>query len=114
MNEKPSPQIVGASEPRKYMRLPTAGKRDPIYGFSRSFINSLILPCKDNDYYPPVLSFVLKKAKARHGVRLVDIASIEAYIAQHPQQKGPPDSASSEGSLKVRHLTPINPRVSAR
>jgi hypothetical protein len=53
MNENGSPRITNPSnEVRKYMRLPRAGQRDPLFGFSRSVLNSLILPCKENDYSP--------------------------------------------------------------
>jgi hypothetical protein len=91
MNQEKSPRIVGAAEPRKYMRLPRPGQRDPLFGFSRSYLNSLILPCKENDYSPPVVSYVLKKRRdSRCGVRLVDLASLEAYIAQFPQPKVDP------------------------
>jgi hypothetical protein len=88
MDQTGSPRIVGTTEPRKYMRLPRAGARDPLFGFSRSYLNTLILPCKENDYSPPVASFVLKRRKtSRAGVRLIDLASLEAYISQHPQPK---------------------------
>ena len=72
MDQQTFPRMSGPPEARKYMRLPAPGQRDPLFGFSRSFINSLILPCKQNDYTPPVLSFVPKKRGARCGVRLVD------------------------------------------
>ena len=92
MNENVSPRIANpTNDVRKYMRLPRAGQRDPLFGLSRSFLNSLILPCKENDYSPPVLSFVLRKRRtSRAGVRLVDLASLELYISQHPQPKGKP------------------------
>jgi hypothetical protein len=86
MDQPGSPRIVGAAESRKYMRLPRANERDPLFGLSRSFLNTLILPCKENGYSPPVASFVLRRRRtSRSGVRLVDVASLEALIAQHPQ-----------------------------
>jgi len=81
MDQQTFPRMSGPPEARKYMRLPAPGQRDPLFGFSRSFINSLILPCKQNDYTPPVLSFVPKKRGARCGVRLVDSVWIETRFA---------------------------------
>ena len=95
MDQQTFPRMSGPPEARKYMRLPPPGQRDPLFGFSRSYINSLILPCKQNDYTPPVLSFVLKKRGARCGVRLVDIASMEAHIKRNPQPKVSPPSKDS-------------------
>jgi hypothetical protein len=86
MNESDSPRIIGAADLRKYMRLPRANERDPLFGLSRSFLNTLILPCKENGYSPPVASLVLRRRRtSRSGVRLVDTASLEAFIAQNPQ-----------------------------
>ena len=93
MNAPVSPRIVGPADPpsRKYMRLPKPKARDPYFGFRRSFLNTLILPCKENNYSPPVASFVLKRRPtSRCGVRLVDLASLEDYIAKHPQEKVEP------------------------
>jgi hypothetical protein len=83
--------MVGPLEPRKYMRLPRPKERDPLFGFSRSYLNSLVLPCRENGYSPPVASFVLRKHReSRCGARLVDVASLEAYISQFPQPKVEP------------------------
>lgn len=64
----------------EFMRLPPSGKTDPIFGLKRSFLNSLILPCSDNNWRPPVKSIVLRRKRARKGVRLIEIASLRAYI----------------------------------
>jgi hypothetical protein len=67
----------------EYMRLPRAGERDPIFGLSRTVLNELILPCEANDFRPPVRSVVLRKRGAQTGIRLVDLDSLRAYLAQN-------------------------------
>lgn len=70
----------------EFMRLPRHRERDPVFGLSRGYLNTLILPCKANNYRPPVKSCVLRKRGARTGVRLVDLQSLRDYIRQHEQQ----------------------------
>jgi hypothetical protein len=96
MNELPAIKMIGTIEPKKFMRLPAPGERDPLFGFSRSFINGLILPGIGNNFTPPVASYVIKKPTSRCGVRLVDVASMEAFIAQHAQPKVTPPSPEPE------------------
>ena len=64
----------------EYLRLPRAGERDPVFGLSRTVLNELILPCPDNKGRPPVRSVVLRKRRARTGIRLIDLASLRAYL----------------------------------
>ena len=45
----------------EFIRLPKSGKRCPVTGLSRSAINLLVLPCKQNDFRPPVRSHSMKK-----------------------------------------------------
>ena len=98
MNQQNALRMVGPVEPKKFMRLPPPRQRDPLFGFSRSYINSLILPSLGNNFSPPVASYVIKKPTSRCGVRLVDVASMEAFIMQHPQPKVTPGNlASSDG-----------------
>lgn len=66
----------------EFMRLPPPGQQDPIFGLKRSFLNLLILPCRENGYRPPVKSIVLRRTRARKGVRLIEVASLRAYIHQ--------------------------------
>jgi hypothetical protein len=85
----------------EYMRLPPSGQTDPIFGLKRTFLNSLILPCPENNWRPPVLSIVLRRKRARKGVRLIEITSLRAYIREQavanamppPVSAGPPGTA---------------------
>lgn len=69
-----------------YMRLPQAGARDPLCGFTRSYLNTLILPCRENNYTPPVRSFSLRRPGLQRGVRLVDVASLRTFVEQQSAQ----------------------------
>jgi hypothetical protein len=64
----------------EFMRLPKPRERDPIFGFSRSYLNTLVLPCKENAFRPPVRSIVLRRRGAKTGVRLIDLSSLRAYL----------------------------------
>lgn len=65
----------------EWLQLPKSGHRCQVSGMSRSAINSLILPTAANGFKPPVLSRSLKSHKyASRGVRLVNVASLLAYI----------------------------------
>ena len=69
----------------EFMRLPKYKERDPFFGLTRGTLNQLILPCKTNNYRPPVRSCVLRKRGARTGVRLIDIASLREYIRRNQE-----------------------------
>jgi hypothetical protein len=69
----------------EFMRLPPAGEPDPIFGLKRGFLNLLILPCRANDWRPPVKSIILRRKRARKGVRLIDIASLRQFILANAQ-----------------------------
>jgi len=73
---------VSVKTEAEFMRLPPAGQQDPIFGLKRSYLNLLILPCRENGYRPPVKSIVLHRTRGRKGVRLIEIASLRAYIRQ--------------------------------
>jgi hypothetical protein len=65
----------------EWCQLPKNGLRCQITGLSRSAINALILPTKANGFRPPVQSRSIKSHKlASRGVRLVNVASLLAYI----------------------------------
>lgn len=65
----------------EFLRLPKSGQRDPLTGLSRSALNALILPTKENSRRPPVKSVVLKSRKsADRGTRLIDVASLLEYL----------------------------------
>ena len=63
----------------EYMRLPKSGERDPHFGLSRSYLNTLILPTLAQPH-PPVKSKSLRKPHLSRGVRLINVASLKAYI----------------------------------
>jgi hypothetical protein len=71
---------VATKTEAEFMRLPAPGEQDPVFGLKRSYLNLLILPCRENGFRPPVKSFVLRRTRARKGVRLIEIASLRAYI----------------------------------
>lgn len=79
-NDEPLRMAVSVKTEAEYMRVPPSGKHDPIFGLKRSFLNLLILPCRENSWRPPVKSIMIKRKGARRGVRLVEIASLRAYI----------------------------------
>ena len=64
----------------EFMRLPPPGQKDPVFGLTRSYLNMLILPCRENGFRPPVKSFVLRRTRARKGVRLIEILSLRQYV----------------------------------
>jgi hypothetical protein len=65
----------------KYIRLPKAGTTCPYTGLARSAMNNLVLPTAANGFNPPVKSFCLRRdEQQKKGVRLVDYASLMAYI----------------------------------
>ena len=55
----------------------------PVFGLSRSTLNELVLPCPENKNRPPVKSVVLRKRGARTGIRLIELASLRAYLERH-------------------------------
>jgi hypothetical protein len=83
MNQRPDDPLkfaVSVKTEAEFIRLPPAGERDPIFGLKRSYLNLLILPCRENSFRPPVKSFALRRTRSRRGVRLIEVASLRAYI----------------------------------
>jgi hypothetical protein len=80
---------VSVKTAAEYMRLPPSGAYDPIFGLKRSFLNLLILPSAENEWRPPVKSIVLRRKRRKKGVRLIEIASLRAYIAEQAQATAP-------------------------
>ena len=68
----------------QYIRLPRNRELCPHSGMTRSYMNSLILPTKANNFAPPVASKVIKKQYASRGIRLVELASLMEFIAAQP------------------------------
>jgi hypothetical protein len=78
--------IEATSAPDKlkpeFVRLPKGGTRCPYTGLSRSKMNQLVLPCKENDYKPPVESKVLRSRGTIRGTRLIVFDSLINYLRQ--------------------------------
>jgi hypothetical protein len=70
----------------EFLRLPPPGQKCPITGLTRGFLNLLVLPCKENDFKPPVRSFSLRRKGRAKGVRLVDRADLVRYIREHVER----------------------------
>ena len=64
----------------EFIRLPKSGTRCPYTGLSRSKLNQLVLPCKENDFKPPVESKVLRKRGTIRGTRLIVFDSLMNYL----------------------------------
>jgi len=81
------PRIQTPAEP-EFLRLPPPGVRCPFTGLSRSALNELILPTESNGFNPPVRSFCIRKRGAKTGIRLIDYASLKAYIRANAEVVG--------------------------
>jgi hypothetical protein len=92
----------------EYVRLPPPGKLDPFVGLTRSYLNLLILPSKENDFRPPVRSSVLRQPNAKTGVRLVNVASLRAYLRN---QIDPPAACGSAPRTPHEHSEPAQPNA---
>lgn len=84
-NDDPLRFAVSVKTEAEFMRLPKNGEHDPIFALKRSFLNALVLPCPENNWRPPVKSIVLRRKRARKGVRLIEIASLRAWIREQVQ-----------------------------
>lgn len=71
--------VPSATAP-EFIRLPKPRHRDPLFGLSRSYLNFLVLPSKENNFMPAVKSSVLRRRGARTGVRLINVESLRAFI----------------------------------
>jgi hypothetical protein len=78
--DNPLKFAIAVKTEAEFMRLPKPGEKDPVFALTRSYLNMLILPCRENDFRPPVKSFVLRRVRTRKGVRLIEIASLRNYI----------------------------------
>jgi len=79
-----------------YFRLPRAGTRDPMFGLSRSTWNNLVLPCKANNYNPPIRSITTNQ-NGRRGCRLIVVASALEYFAKLEAEQADKDSEQNGG-----------------
>jgi hypothetical protein len=83
-------QIVNTeakTEP-EYIRLPHNNARCPHTGLSRTVLAKLIRPSRENNFKPPVRSFLLKvKRGAIRGTRLIVYASLMDYLRSLEQME---------------------------
>ena len=70
----------------EFLRLPKPGNLCPYSGLSRSYLNNLVLPCKENDFRPPVRSVSLRRPGQTKGVRLVVFDSLMAFLRGHLEE----------------------------
>ena len=64
----------------EFVRLPKSGSRCPHTGLSRSKMNQLVLPCKENDFKPPVESKSVRSRGTIRGTRLIVFDSLMEYL----------------------------------
>jgi len=76
------PATVAVQRDPEWIRLPKPSTLCPYTGLTRSKMNELILPCRANDFRPPVRSVVLRQRGKVKGVRLVNFDSLIGYIRQ--------------------------------
>lgn len=89
--EDPLKFAVAVKTDAEFIRLPPPGQKDPVFSLTRSYLNMLILPCRENGFRPPVKSFVLRRTRARKGVRLIEIQSLREYVRrQYEDSQEPP------------------------
>jgi len=86
----------------EYIRLPKPGENDPLFGLSRSYLNLLILPSKQNDFQPPVRSSVLRQGSSKTGVRLICVFSLKTYLDDQTQ-------AANSRAANRNSASPISP-----
>lgn len=70
-----------------FIRLPKGGQLCPHSGLTRSYMNFLTLPSKTNGFNPPVESRVVKKDGTRRGIKLINYASLMAFLESQPNPK---------------------------
>ena len=66
----------------EFIRLPLNGPC-PWTGLTRSKLNELILPCRNNQFRPPVRSVSLAPPGTKKGVRLIYLQSLLDYLHRH-------------------------------
>ena len=81
--------LKNPSEIEIWIQLPKPPARCPYSSLSRSKLCELILPCKANNFRPPVASRSLKSSKyAKRGIRLYSVSSLLAWISAQPTDTG--------------------------
>ena len=126
MNLTTKPIAVAGQSPvvrPEFIRLPKPRTCDPWTGLSRSTLNLLVLPCRENNYRPPVRSCTLRRKGTTKGVRLIDLQSLLDYINAHvepgcvadePQQSNAPEGAENAFVQKLKLNEPFRIIISMR
>jgi hypothetical protein len=64
----------------EWLRLPKSPALCPYSGLTRSKLNEMVLPCKANNFCPPVQSISLRKRGQTKAVRLIVYDSLMAHL----------------------------------
>ena len=80
----------------EFIRLPKGGLCHWT-GLSRSKMAQLVLPCKENDYPPPVRSVCLRRKGAVKGARLVPLQELLDYLHLQLEYAEPVPKKEEEG-----------------
>jgi hypothetical protein len=101
------PRVVMAVSPgTECIRLPAPREKDPVFGLSRSYLNTLILPSVRNGNRILVRSYVLLRPGNRKGVRLIDIESLRDYVHAHVQVSHPVEAVAIPVAEQIRGELP--------
>lgn len=88
-----------------WVQVPANGRSCPHTSLRRSAIYSLITPSAANGWRAPVESRVLRASHTRRGRRLVNLASLLAYIdAQHDGSQRQGKSSAIETTFSAKAL----------
>jgi hypothetical protein len=116
MNLTTKPVVVfeqgNVSRP-EFIRLPKPGQTEPWTGLSRSSLNTLVWPCRENDFRPPVRSCTLRRKGTMKGVRLIDFQSLMDYVNSkveptYTQAEPPRQGLSSISENALVEKLPLN------
>ena len=73
-------QFFCATIQYRWIRLPAPGKQCPWSGLSRTKINDLILPSKNNNFQPVVKSASLRQPGQHKAARVIHLASLLSHL----------------------------------
>jgi hypothetical protein len=101
------PRVVMAMSPgTECIRLPAAKEKDPVFGLSRSYLNTLILPSVRNGNRILVRSYVLLRRGNKKGVRLIDLQSLRDYVHANVEVSEPVEAISIPVAGQIRGELP--------
>jgi len=73
-------QFADTAAAPECIRLPIGGHRELKLSLCRSTWNGLVLPCRANNFRPPVKSISVRRPGAIRGIRMISIPSARAYF----------------------------------